>query len=270
MVGYDGTCTGVYRDEWSDNCGSTIGTSSYIDKITWVNALTGNTTSATCVLNHTIEVVYDPDGYEPSTTVTSEWNLYDGTTLGNNGWRVVYRENDTHSFEITRRALSPVLSPTQRLREIIAHRHAPLIVGTRKALNFTNDIREMRARETLRRVIGERKYFNFLKSGFVSVKAKSGLVYQIFPGHGVTCVFNKGIMTDRLCVVLQGNFPETDSVIMRYLMILNNENQFCNFAVKHNIWNPQERREATIKFDAQKRRFDESLLDIYQSLKKAS
>lgn len=124
-----------------------------------------------------------------------------------------------------------------RIKSIIDSRCAPNIIikqnDRRKALPMPQDIREERARETLKRVVGERKFLNFLKSGFLSVKAKSGLVYQIFPGHGITCVFDQGKLVDRLCVVLQGGFPPTDSLIMRYLMILNNESQFRSYAIKH-------------------------------------
>lgn len=124
-----------------------------------------------------------------------------------------------------------------RFKQIIDGRCLPNIIirqnDRRKALPMPADIREQRARETLKRVIGEKKFVGFLKSGFLSVKAKSGLVYQIFPGHGITCVFNQGQLVDRLCVVLQGGFPPTDSLIMRYLMILNNENQFRSYAIKH-------------------------------------
>lgn len=124
-----------------------------------------------------------------------------------------------------------------RLRQIIDGRCSPNIIirqnDRRKPLPMPADIREQRARETLRRVVGDKKFTNFLRAGFLSVKAKSGLVYQIFPGHGITCVFNQGKLVDRLCVVLQGGFPPTDSLIMRYLMILNNENQFRSYAIKH-------------------------------------
>lgn len=124
-----------------------------------------------------------------------------------------------------------------RLRAILDSRRGPGIIikqnDRRKALSMPEDIREQRARETLRRVIGDKKFFNFLKSGFLSVKAKSGLIYQIFPGHGITCVFKQGQLVEKLCVVLQGGFPPTDSLIMRYLLILNNEQTFRGYAISH-------------------------------------
>lgn len=126
-----------------------------------------------------------------------------------------------------------------RFSQIIQDRCAPNINvrqnTKRKPLPIPADIREQRARQTLRRVIGDQKYLSFIKHGFISVKARSGLVYQIFTGHGITHVFNQGTLAERLCVILQGNFPPTDSLIMRYLLILNNEQQFRSLAIKHSI-----------------------------------
>ena len=130
-------------------------------------------------------------------------------------------------------------SPEERIREILASRQGPHIITskTRQALHVPTDIREGAGTGNFKRrvIVGEQKFRNFLKTGFVSVKAKSGLVYQIFPGHGVTAVYDQGQMVDRLCVVLTGNFPPTDSLIMRYIMILNNEQQFRGLAIKHGV-----------------------------------
>jgi hypothetical protein len=93
------------------------------------------------------------------------------------------------------------------------------------------------------------------------VIAKSGLIYQIFPGHDFTKVYNRGIMVDRYCVVLQGGFPPTDSLIMRYLLILNNEEMFKSYAVKHGAVQPHE-----IEMQDDNR----SLLEIFKEYKKAA
>jgi hypothetical protein len=84
-------------------------------------------------------------------------------------------------------------------------------------------------------VIGEAKYRDFLRTGAVAVKAKSGLVYRIRPGHDLTEVYDRGRMVERLCVVLDGQFPPTDSVIVRYLLVLNNEKLFRS---KANVMSP--------------------------------
>lgn len=206
-----------------------------------------------------IERVYRRYGGWRNSTSATTCSFYDDNYFENGWTSTCYHE-------------SPPKPPTpsERLREILAQRHAPLIIATRKSLELTTDIREMRARETLRRVIGEQKYFDFLKKGFVCVRAKSGLTYQIFPGHGITCVYDKGIMVDRLCVVLQGQFPATDSLIMRYLLILNNEDHFRSFAIKHGVLDRKKEHQKIIKLHDEKQRAGESLIEIYESFKKAS
>lgn len=124
----------------------------------------------------------------------------------------------------------------ERFSEIIKSRCSPNILTKRKTLQLTSDIREQRARETLKRIIGQQKFIGFIKHGFISVKGKSGLVYQIFPGSGITHVFDKGNLIERLCVVLKGNFPPTDSLVMRFLLIINNEQQFRSLSIKHSIY----------------------------------
>lgn len=141
----------------------------------------------------------------------------------------------------------PLASPQMRLRDIIRSRQAPLVITSRKPMPTATDVREMRARETLLRVLGEDKFKRFLKHGFVSVKAKSGLVYQIFPGHGITNVYEEGEKVERLCVVLRGSFPPTDSLIMRYLLILNDERDFRSHAVKHTVFKKRPEEKAVIQ-----------------------
>ena len=151
--------------------------------------------------------------------------------------------------------------PADRMREIIQARHAPLILTSRKPILTPQDEREIRARETLLRVIGEDKFQKFLKDGFVSVRAKSGLVYQIFPGHGITAVYKDGDQIERLCVVLKGDFPPTDSLIMRYLIILNDEARFRSYAIKHQIIT----KKPQIVTDDER-----SLTEIFRELKKVA
>lgn len=130
-----------------------------------------------------------------------------------------------------------VYKPTlkENISKIIKSRCSPMILTKRKSMTISNDIREQRARETLKRIIGKQKFIGFVKHGFISAKGKSGLIYQIFPGSGITNVFNKGALIERLCVVLKGDFPPTDSLIMRFLLILNNEQQFRSLSIKHSI-----------------------------------
>ena len=154
----------------------------------------------------------------------------------------------------------PQKTPAQRLREILDSRMAPGILSSCRPLEMAKDIREVRARETLLRVLGEAKYRDFIRRGSISVRGKSGLVYQIFPGYDFTKVYDNGKMVDRLCVVLQGDFPPTDSLIMRYLMILNNEQQFRGYAVKHGAIRPELPQQPDGR----------SLTEIFRELKKAA
>lgn len=123
----------------------------------------------------------------------------------------------------------------RRLREIMKSRCFPGILiknPSRRPLPSPEDIREQRARETLRRIIGEKLWTQFLRKGFIQVRGKSGRYYQIFPSKNFTKVFQDGTLIERLCVVLKGNFPPTDSLIVRYLMILNDEENFWSVAIK--------------------------------------
>ena len=122
-------------------------------------------------------------------------------------------------------------SPKEKLRAIIRDRQAPVVIITRRSLKETDDLPEIRARGTLRRVLGEMQFRSFLRNGFITVRGKSGKVYQVFTGQGITAVYKDGKMIERLCVVLPYDFPPTDSVIMRFLLILNDENEFRKLSV---------------------------------------
>jgi len=184
-----------------------------------------------------------------TTTVTNYSTIWTDATSFDYNWAAVY--------EVP-------LKPSERLKQIMRDRCAPTIITTgRKPLRTAADIRESRARETLQRVIGESKFRTFLSKGFVSVKAKSDLVYQIFPGHGITNVYNRGSLVERLCVIMKGDFPPTDSLIMRFLMILNNEDQFRSYAVQHGVY-----QHKAVRFT--KTSDQRSLSEIFKELKKVA
>jgi hypothetical protein len=50
----------------------------------------------------------------------------------------------------------------------------------------------------------------------------------------MTIVWHKGKMVEKLCVYLP-NFPDTDQLIMRYLMALNNESQLRSLSNIHKV-----------------------------------
>lgn len=85
-------------------------------------------------------------------------------------------------------------------------------------------------------MLGEITYRLFLKNGFVSVRGSSGRVYQIFPGHQFTRVFENGKCIEQLCVILNDTYPPTDSLLMRYCILLNDEEHFCRLSNRHRAY----------------------------------
>lgn len=124
----------------------------------------------------------------------------------------------------------PVINAVERLRAMIRDRIAPAAIVRREVLGRTTDIREIRARQTLRRLIGESAYQKYACRGFITFKGESDRTYQIFPGHGKVAVWQKGKQIEQLCVILSGDFPPTDSVIMRLLLIQESEERFKKVA----------------------------------------
>ena len=169
-----------------------------------------------------------------ATTINAKWNefTHDNTTgyaIGNDG--ITWEDNSSLYWKEP-----PPLPAGEQLRQIIAQRLAPAIhLRRRRILGIAQNVQEERARATLRRVLGEVGYRNFLSKGCVTVRAASGLWYRIFPGHDMTEVYDRGEMVDKLCVVMAGSFPPTDSLIMRYLLILNDEEEFRGYAIKHSV-----------------------------------
>lgn len=161
------------------------------------------------------------------------------------------------TYQTFRFAPVPPPPPGTRLRQILQARSGPLVF-TRKPLSSPTQEREMRARETLRKVIGEENYRRYIKHGFFTVRAKSGLIYQLFPGN--TYCWKDGKRVEHLCVVLRGDFPATDTLIVRYLMILNNEEGFRALAIKSSPC--QQRQQAAVDM--------RPLMEIYKELKAAA
>ena len=168
------------------------------------------------------------------TTVSSSiWKEYATTTA--TASENIYKKYHTNWDEFYRWEKPRIVPPGERMRQIIQARMAPAFHRRRTSLSIAMDVREERARQTLRRIIGDQAFKKFIRNGFITVVPKSRLTYRIYPGYGITEVYDRGIMVDRLCVVLQGNFPPTDSILMRYLLILNDEGEFSQYAIKHHV-----------------------------------
>jgi hypothetical protein len=155
----------------------------------------------------------------------------------------------------------PPPSPREQLRRAMAQRLAPAIHVLRKALTPAEE-QETRARGTLRRVVGDEKFQRYLCCGFVTVRnPRNGLTYQCFPGHGGVKVWKDGKMVESWCVFLQGNFPPTDQLITRYLMVLNNPDQLRAIANVSQGRNPMHQPQQALP--------QEDLVQLFKKLKAA-
>lgn len=229
-----------------------------------------NSTWPSCVIKYTVDAADTTDATSwvaasETTKITYVRRLINTTEFASEGLlECTYPDSlsqmEYEFFDSGKSRLVPK-TPGQRLREIIQHRQAPAFIGykNRQAVSPTKDIKEICARETLRKVLGENGYRTFIRNGFVSVRPKSGMVYQIFPSHGITNVYLNGEKIERLCVVLKGDFPPTDSLIMRYLLILNDEQGFRKLAIKHHVIAGNKSRENVVA--------NEPLPTIYRRLK---
>jgi hypothetical protein len=162
-----------------------------------------------------------------ATTFPRFWKTCNETTTSDS-WGNAYSRYITCDWRIA--APVPI---SERLRQIMSDRQGPAIIIARKPIQPPTDARELRARETLRRLIGEDGYRGFLKNGFVSVRGSSGKIYQLFPGHQFTRVFKDGERLEDLCIVLKEQYPPTDSLLMRYVILLNDEARFAKIANRH-------------------------------------
>ncbi len=181
----------------------------------------------------TVAYGWTTDDEEPcyGTSTANIWYDCEATTAG-----VTWHNTAANIRKAFRHVEEEIkVDPNKKLQEIIASRRAPAVIipGHRKPPEMPRDIREERARSTLRRVVGDDKFRAFQARGFISVKGKDGYNYQLFPGHGITHVFDQGKLIEKLCVVFPGRFTPTDSLIMRYLMILNDPKGFWAKAIKH-------------------------------------
>jgi hypothetical protein len=213
------------------------------------------------------------------TTVASQYKAYCGSCATTSSWASDDDSCYNHYFIKSKDYIiwkngwggyntwpaEPIVPPvplSDRFRQILQSRQAPLFIPSRTPIKAIAEEREMRARQTLRRILGDDGFQRFLRNGFVSVRANSGKVYQIYPGHGMTVVYDRGTPIEKLCVVLRGDFTPTDSLITRYVMILHDEASFRSLA---NVFSAPARKVATLRqLDAR------PLAQIFQSLKAAA
>jgi hypothetical protein len=103
--------------------------------------------------------------------------------------------------------------------------------GTAKS-RFLNIVKkndpEGRARELLREMVDESDFRRYVTRGFLTVRGKTGLVYQIAYGMPIRCLApgpnGKYREFESLCVIFkQPGLPPTDQVVMQKLMVQHDE-----------------------------------------------
>jgi hypothetical protein len=162
-------------------------------------------------------------------------------TAATNDAQYIYRIDDSEDYitvdyqwggDVTiKLPLSPEEQKRQQIIDRLRQNLAPQILVKRFGLGNARKPSEAKAREALLSIIGSHRFRRYLKNGFVSIRGKSGRIYQIFPGHKHTKVWFNGVHIEDLCVIMvDSSLPPSDSVIMRMLMILDSEEEFRQVA----------------------------------------
>lgn len=120
--------------------------------------------------------------------------------------------------------LVPLL-PTERLRARIRANMGA--AGASRCLNMVKrGDPEDNARGLLREMVGAEQFRNYVARGFVTVKGSSGIVYKLSQ-NGITSYARtkdgRYKKFENICVVFQKAMPPTDAVVMRLLLLRNDE-----------------------------------------------
>lgn len=105
------------------------------------------------------------------------------------------------------------------------HRGRPIRSHQSDSLFANVSPAEVVALQLLRRMVSPEQFRQYLRHGFVSVRASSGLVYQV-PRFGTIQVWDRGERIASLCVHLKldgQTAPPTDHVVGKMLIIEHNE-----------------------------------------------
>ena len=128
-------------------------------------------------------------------------------------------------------------------RDKIRMQLLPSVVNKRCGIEV-RDGAELRARALLREMISPREYFKYLKTGFLTVFGRSGMVYRVSGLYKkIRCYVrnNSGKYEafEDLCIVFNGEFnnlPYTDWVIMRKVLIENDEFGMRKVAISSKVY----------------------------------
>lgn len=146
-----------------------------------------------------------------------------GTTL-TTGWEQPWYEVYIQKY-MTRQQVK--LKPQPRRRYIARspqnHRGVVIRSADRGQLFSDASPAELVALQLLRQLVEPEMFRRYLRQGFVSVRAKSGLVYQI-DRHARIKVWDLGVHVASLCVHFgEGRIPPTDEVVSKILVVESDE-----------------------------------------------
>lgn len=126
--------------------------------------------------------------------------------------------------------LWPPMSANDRYRAAILRNMSPDLDARNGALMAANGHpAEMKARKLLRDLIGEKQFRRYMVRGFIVCQGSSGVFYRIHGGSGMVYSLTKNSggkleLFEKFCVQFKDpNLPFTDSVIMRKLLVENDE-----------------------------------------------
>ena len=172
--------------------------------------------------------------YQTWATASNTYIL-DTTTTDTNGWAVQSAAGWAIKYEYdwNRMRLRPKTA-REKLQEIIQARITPAIHTRRQPIATPQDHREIKAHDTLQLLIGPQRYRQFLKNGYVTIHSQqNGKTYQVYPGTKFTHVYDHGQREQDLCIYLAHDFPPTDQLIAKILLIQTDPNHYHRIANKH-------------------------------------
>ena len=200
----------------------------------WNNSITGATTG-TIYYNTTSSSTSIFNG-DLSTGSTGGWvTLGNGGTLTVSG-NIMNGDTATLGYTVSGGSISSsyiyVDSEEQKQermkRQLQQIMKSNLIIkfGSTRQNSLRNKVadQEIKARNTLRDLITEKEWRGYLTNGFVIIKSESGKFYQVFNDQRHIKVYQKGKLTDEICIHTDANeCPPTDHILNMMVLIQNDE-----------------------------------------------
>jgi hypothetical protein len=102
------------------------------------------------------------------------------------------------------------------------HRAQPLRSYKKDQLFSDVPQEELIALQLLKKIVEPAEFKRYLKHGFINVRGKSGLIYQV-PRSGQVIVWDNGTMIASLCIHVGRGIPPSDEVVAKMLIIEGHE-----------------------------------------------